>query len=88
MIFFEQVKLLCTTRWGERHTTMAELRELYPHILAALEQMSGPNFDKDTSAEAHGLRNTMMSDGFIAAFIITEHMLGYTFPLSKSLQGK
>ena len=34
-------------------------------MLAAPEQIRGPSFDKDTSAEAYGLRNTMMSDWFV-----------------------
>lgn len=88
LFLISQVKLLCTTRWVERHTTITELRQLYPYILKALEVMCGSGFDGKTATEASGLLTVLTSHGFIAAFTISERMLGYTKILSQQLQGE
>lgn len=84
------MKLFSETRWVERHSTMAELKILYPHILRSLESMtvSTSDWDAKTATDAGGLLKYLKSSSFVAAFIITEHMLGYTYQLSKKLQGQ
>lgn len=85
----KKVKMLCETRWVERHNTFIELKMLYPHIIRVLEMMLSPGsgYDGKTAAEAAGLLNYLQSSKFVAAFTISEHMLGYTLPLSQQLQG-
>lgn len=82
-----QVKLFSETRWVERHSTMKEIKELYPYILQSLDSMSGSLWDSKTVTEASGLSKYLRSSVFVACFIIAEHLLGYTYKLSKSLQG-
>lgn len=82
-----KVKLLCETRWVERHTTFTELRTLHPYVIKALGSMKGTGFDAKTSSEASGLATYLQSPQFIASFIISDHMLGFTKTLSQMLQG-
>lgn len=49
--------------------------------------LSATEWDAKTSAEADGLLKYLRSSSFVAAFIVAEHMLGYTYQLSKKLQG-
>lgn len=88
-IRIKKVRLLCETRWVERHTTMNEIKLLHPYILSTLESMvsSSSEYDTKTITEASGLLRYLQSAPFIAAFVISEHMLGYTKTLSKRLQG-
>lgn len=71
----------------ERHTTMFELKALYPCILTALEELSGPGHNPKTVRDARSLHICMKSAKFIACLIISEYMLGFTKQLSVSLQG-
>ena len=83
----KKVKLLCETRWVERHSTMAEIKMLYPYIISALSEMTGSSYSTNTVREASGLFYYLQSPGFIASFVVAEHMLGYTAKLSRQLQG-
>lgn len=67
---------------------MNEIQQLYPHILRSLKSMSGSLWDSKTIADATGLARYMESSVFAATFVIAVHMLGYTYHLSKKLQGK
>ena len=86
--FYFQLKLLSTTRWVERHTALSDILAMYPYIKAALTRLSEPDHDTKTITEATGLLSCMSKPQFIVAFVISEHMLGYTKQLSIKLQGK
>ena len=43
-----KVKLLCKTRWVVRHSTMAEIKMLYPYIISALSEMTGSSYSTNT----------------------------------------
>lgn len=85
---YSQVKLLCETRWVERHNTMREIKTLYPYLLQSLQSMIASEWDAKTVTEASGFVKYLRSSQFIATFTIAEHMLGYTKQLSVKLQGE
>lgn len=73
----------------ERHTTLVEMKAIYPYILKTLEEIkTSRNYDNKTITEASGLHTYLSSTAFIMAFVITEHMMGYTKTLSQQLQGE
>lgn len=72
----------------ERHTNLTELMSMHKYVLESLDIMvTQQGFDSRTVADANGLRSCLTSAQFIAAFVISEHMLGYTKQLSLKLQG-
>lgn len=79
------MKLLCETRWVERHSTMHELKTIYPYVIKSLEAISVPNWDTKSITDASGLLRYLQSPQLVASFVISEHMLSYTKQLSKKL---
>ena len=87
--FFDiQIKLLCETRWVERHTVMNDLLELYPYIMETLEVLQSAEHDSKTVTEASGLLTYLQSSRFLVSFMISTTMLSYTKTISQLLQGK
>lgn len=61
---------------------------MYKYVLTALEELSGQCHDTKTVSEASGLLSYLKQPEFLVAFVISEHMLGYTKQLSLKLQGE
>ena len=85
-----KAKLMCETRWVERHTMLAEFAEKYEPTVVCLEAI-GSNLDGDWNSksmtEANGLLRSICSDQFIAAFQTNLYFSGYTKALCCLLQG-
>lgn len=71
----------------ERHTNLSELLSVYHLVKDAFKLMSGTEYDGKTISDAQSLLMYLEKAEFICAFVIAEHMLGYTKYLSIKLQG-
>ena len=83
-------KLLCETRWVERHTTLEDFADLYEPLLNCLEEIAYNTvkiWDAKSVTEANGLLRSVTSAEFIAAFQTTHYFLGFSKSLSIQLQG-
>ena len=85
-----KAKLMCETRWVERHTVLAEFAQMYEPTVVCLEAI-GSNSDgiwnSKSMTEANGLLRSICSDQFIAAFQTNLYSSGYSKALSCLLQG-
>lgn len=92
-ITHKKVKLLCETRWVERHSCMEDFHELYESILICLEEISEPNrdtkrWDTQSMTDATGLLKQIRSSEFLVSFYVCKYFFGFTKNISKSLQGE
>jgi hypothetical protein len=86
----KKLKLLCVTRWVERHTTMEDFDHLYQPFVDFLS-ITGSNeeqiWDSKTITEANGILTNITSSKFIAAFQTNLYFSGFLKSLSVLLQG-
>ena len=85
-----KLKLLCETRWVERHIALFDFNRLYEAVVHCLESISmntGRRWDSKSVTEAHGLLRAITSDSFLVAFQTNLYFFGYTKGLSQLLQG-
>ena len=85
-----EVKLMCETRWIERHTILVEFAEMYEPIVKCFETISRSSsreWNAKSVTEANGLLKAISSHQFIAAFQTNLYFFNYTKPLSCLLQG-
>jgi hypothetical protein len=86
----QKVKVLCETRWVERHTNLEHFQELYEPMLDCLDAI-GTNedgiWDTKGMVEARGLHTAVLSAKLIAAFQTNLYFGGFTKALSILLQG-
>lgn len=68
-----KVKILCETRWVERHTALTDFNEMYEAVVHCLETVSN-NYEKGWNGksvtEGQGLLTKIISISFIVAFQI------------------
>ena len=66
------------------------MEELFPAITSVMEQISDKHSDwgNETVIKANGLLHSMTNFQFIAALIITKHILVLTRPLTVKLQSR
>ena len=86
----EKVKLLCETRWVERHTALEDFNEMYEAIIECLTAISHNEdhvWDAKAMTEGNGLLCSITSAQFIAAFQVNREVFAYTKGLSQLLQG-
>ena len=88
----KKIKLLCETRWIERHTALEEFQEMHTAVVSCLDSIvSGRNtnctWDSRTVADGNGLNKSITSPAFIAAFQTVRYLFGFTKSLSVLLQG-
>lgn len=79
------LKQMCPTRWVERHDSIMIMVELLEPVFQALEQISDWE-DRDTSASANLLLNSIRQPNFLISLLILEKLLSYSLPLSRLLQ--
>ena len=85
-----KVKIMCETRWVERHTVLAEFAEMYEPTVLCLEAIASNcsgTWNSKSITEASGLLRSIASDEFIASFHTNLYFSGYTKALSCLLQG-
>ena len=87
----QKVKLLCETRWVERHTSLEEFEEMYAGVIECLSKIcdaqSRAPWDSKTVTEARGLLSSISTPGFLCAFACNRYLFGFTRSLSLLLQG-
>ena len=86
-----KVKVLCETRWVERHTSLEDFNIMYPALLECFQGIADKSVDRDwdskTVTEASGILSQITSVKFIAAFQCAIFLFGFTKALSILLQG-
>ena len=86
------IKLLCETRWVERHTCLFDFQILYEPLLECLESIrsrhdSDLKWDNKTVTDANGLLCQISTSSFIVSFQCARYFFGYTSALATMLQG-
>ena len=77
----------CRTRWVARIESLDDIRNYYPIILRALEDMAYTDcFNRETTKDAANLIHTVSSFGYIVALVIVSTILNYSMPLTCILQ--
>ncbi|KAK7003520.1 52 kDa repressor of the inhibitor of the protein kinase [Biomphalaria glabrata] len=76
---------MCETRWVHKHEAVLRFKEIYPAIMAALEELQAVH-NKETSNQAVQLLNTLRTSNFVVCLAVLEKVMGYILPLSKQLQ--
>ena len=80
--FYFQLKLLSTAQWVDRHTVLTDILAMNPDIKADISCLSVHKRDTKTITEARSFQSCMGKREFIVAFVIYEHMLGYSKQLT------
>ena len=84
-----KLKMLCQTRWIERHVAIDTIISLLPHIVKTLEEYSEKyHTRKPNSPSASSLLKTATDFTFIVVLYIIRGCLSYLKGVSKSLQRK
>ena len=92
----QKLKLLCETRWVERHTALKDFRDMYFALVHCLQVISGQiiatptaasKYDAKSVTEANGLLHSITSGSFIVALHCCTYLFGYTKCLCVLLQG-
>ena len=84
-----KLKMLCQTRWVERHVAIDTIICLLPHIVSTLEEYSEKHHTrKPNSPSASSLLKTATDFSFVVVLYIIRRCLSYLKEFSKSLQRK
>ena len=81
-----KLKQIGATRWSCRVYALVAIMRTYSPLLEALQAIAVDATDAKHTAEALGLRMSMMSFDFIIAMFIMIKVLGFTHDLSQLLQ--
>ena len=84
----KKLKMLCKTRWVERHDAYNTFTELYTPLVNTLTYIAehSSEFTSDTVKKASSFLDGITEFQFIATLVIAKHILSTTQILSKSLQ--
>jgi len=88
----EKVKLLCATRWSERHTSLFDFDVLIKPLATCLSKIvnkddADKKWDTKTITDANGLLCRMSTSAFVVSFQTAKYLFGFTSSLATSLQG-
>ncbi|XP_021342406.1 52 kDa repressor of the inhibitor of the protein kinase-like [Mizuhopecten yessoensis] len=89
MIKHKTVKVLCETRWVERHTSLGEFEEIFVALSDCLQHIgdnASGKWDPKGMLEAKGLLAAVSSPSFLVSFCSTKYVFGYTKALGPLLQ--
>ncbi|XP_008178700.1 52 kDa repressor of the inhibitor of the protein kinase-like [Acyrthosiphon pisum] len=81
----KRLKMMCPTRWVERHDSILVFLELFDSILEALEEIS-QWVDLDTSSTAKRLLIAMQEPEFVITTHIVAKVFSINMPLSRQLK--
>lgn len=90
LIKVSKAKVLCETRWVERHTTLEDFNGLFEAVLDCMDTIlteRTAGWDAKTITEANGIASQISSATFMTAFQVSRNLFGYTKGLSILLQG-
>lgn len=76
---------LCTTRRVERHNSIIIFRELYPHVVATLEELKEET-DREISAKSTNFNSSIKRSDFLISLKTVANLFSYTKTLSIQLQ--
>ncbi|GFU70601.1 repressor of the inhibitor of the protein kinase [Trichonephila clavipes] len=76
---------MCTTRWVERHDSIIVLVELFPAVIAALEEISFWK-DRDASTHASLIHAAFLKSCFLISLLCLSKLLAVTKKLCEYLQ--
>ncbi|KAL4148749.1 hypothetical protein QTP88_002913 [Uroleucon formosanum] len=82
-----RLKLLCPTRWVDRHDSIIVFIDLFDAIIESLTKVCSW-FDKDSSSGAYQLLCSIKQPEFVLATFVLAKVFGISLPLSKHLQTK
>ena len=92
-IYLRKVKLLCDTRWIERHTSIFDFCTLFGVIIYCLEIITqnddeSRKWDRKSITEADGLLHIICSSSFLVALNFAQFLFGFTSNVAKFLQSQ
>ena len=92
-IYLRKVKLLCDTRWIERHTSIFDFCTLFGVIIYCLEIITqnddeSRKWDRKSITEAGGLLHIICSSSFLVALNFAQFLFGFTSNVAKFLQSQ
>lgn len=83
----KSLKVMCPTRWVERHDSLIRFKELFLPIVTLLDQLStSPDTNSETSSKASMLSSAIQKGEFIIALETTAYCMAITLRLSEQLQ--
>ncbi|XP_072172497.1 52 kDa repressor of the inhibitor of the protein kinase-like [Diadema setosum] len=85
-----KLKLLCETRWVERHTALEDFLTLYEPLIDCLDKIRtriDETWSPKAVTEANGILTSISTPSFIVAYVCASYLFRYTKSLSKMLQG-
>lgn len=93
VIVKSKFKLLCETRWFERHTAFEDFYKLMEPLACTHEVVSQPvlhseiKWDSKSIAEASGLLRDIRSSEFLVAFHVCRYFFAFPKDIAQLLQG-
>ena len=93
-IYLRKLKLLCDTRWMERHSSIFDFCNLFGVIIYCLEIITQKNddgsrkWDRKSITEADGLLHIICSSSFLVALNCAQFLFGFTSNVAKLLQSQ
>lgn len=84
-----KLKLMCKTRWVERHEAFEVFVDLFKPLVYCLEDIKDSSeWNRDSRSDAQSLLLALTRFPFIVALVIAKDVLAYTKALSVKLQGR
>ncbi|XP_065177014.1 52 kDa repressor of the inhibitor of the protein kinase-like [Sycon ciliatum] len=86
-------KMLCETRWIERHTAFEDFHDMMEPLSSTLEVISQPALQQDVKwdaksvTDACGLLRDIRSSEYLIAFHVCRYFFGFTKDIARLLQG-
>jgi len=83
-----KLKILCETRWVERHDALITFKELFLYIIEALDDYENNISKSDSSSKAAMYDSATRKSDFLVSLEIAVFIFSYTLNLSQILQSK
>ena len=84
-----KLKLMCKTRWVERHEAFEVFVDLFKPLIYCLEDIKhSSEWNRDSRSDAQSLFLALTQFPFIVTLVIAKDVLAYTKALSVKLQGR
>ncbi|XP_062521172.1 zinc finger MYM-type protein 1-like [Corticium candelabrum] len=81
-----QVPVLCETRWSARLARLSSVLAKYKAIYLALQDIVAESSGTDSRAKASSYLRLLQSSSFIVCLVVSQYILSFCDPLTKSLQ--
>jgi len=84
----QKLKLICATRWVERHDSIIIFVTLLPIVVSTLEELQQENKQVEVVTKPATLLNSVQKCTFLIAALVMQHTSDVILPVSKLLQKK